>query len=160
MVLLIMALVSLIAIYFTRLLSKKGMKAAALAVALLYFYLIVWTYAVFVIDIADLGFSDAETRISLLHGSNIYHSFVDITAKTSVIPLGFLESFVVVLTLALVAGFAVAFHGIFEITKYVFSKQSRMKFLAYSRSFKHKIKSSLKELKPCEIIKINCRMNC
>ncbi|MBS7263008.1 MAG: hypothetical protein KIG36_05320, partial [Eubacteriales bacterium] len=44
---------------------EEKMKAAAISVAVLYIYLIAWTYAVFVLDVADLGFSDTETRISL-----------------------------------------------------------------------------------------------
>jgi hypothetical protein len=160
MILVIIALVSLIAIYFTRLFFKKEMKAAALAVALLYIYLIVWTYAVFIIDIADLGFSDSETRLSLLHGSNIYHSFVDITLKTSVIPLGILEAFVVVLAVAVIAGFIVVFHGIVEITKYVLNKNNYLKLLCITKALKFKIINLFGGFSSVGILRLHCRMNC
>ena len=95
MILLLMILLSLSAVYFTRLLQQKGMKTASFMVAVLYLYLILWTYAVFILDIADLGFSERQTQVALLHGSNIYHSFVSITENMSVIPLELLEAIVV-----------------------------------------------------------------
>ena len=160
MVLLMIILLSFCAIYFTRLLYSGKMPVAAIFVVVLYIYMVAWIYSIFVIDIADLGFSDTESRLSLLHGSIIYHSFVDITAKASVIPLGILESFVVILSVAVVAGLIVAFHGIFEITKYVLSKCHHIKLFSFSKrnktghSYYHNGYSSY-----C-ILRLHCRMNC
>lgn len=159
MIILLMILLSLSAVYFTRLLKKKGMGIAAITVAVLYIYLIVWTYMMFILDVADLGFIYGETRLSLIHGSNIYHSFTDLTARMSVIPLPFLESIVLVAVIVLVAGFAVAFHGLFEITKEI---------CKYVRGGLKNLKKArvLGVLLPkipqynVSILRMNCRANC
>lgn len=160
MILLLIALVSLSAIYFTRLLSKKKMKAAAISVAVLYIYLIAWTYAVFVLDVADLGFSDTETRISLLHASDIYHSFVSITDKMSVIPLGLLKVIVAIAALVLAAGFSVAFHGLFEIAKAVIKAVKEKELFASVGEYRSKLAYILIPFSSTDIIRLYCRMNC
>ena len=160
MILLLIFLLSLSAIYFTRLLTAKNMRAAAVSVAVLYIYLVAWTYAVFILDIADLGFSSSETRMKLLHGSDIYHSFVNLTDKMSAIPLVLLEAIVVVAVVILSAGFIVAFHGLFEITKAVINaaKEKTLFFEIYHRFAK--CASASTELRQSNIIRLYCRMNC
>ena len=159
MVLVLITLLSHSAVYFTRLLSKKNMRAAAISVAVLYMYLIAWTYAIFVIDISDLGFTEVETRISLLHGSNIYHSFVRLTTQMSVIPLSVLKAIVAVVALTLVAAFIVAFHGLFEITKQI-CKYVRESLKDFNRAFVHKIDTFSKPDIVYPILRLNCRANC
>ena len=160
MILLLIFLLSLSAIYFTRLLTAKNMRAAAVSVAVLYIYLVAWTYAVFILDVADLGFSSSETRMKLLHGSDIYHSFVNLTDKMSAIPLVLLEAIVVVAVVILSAGFIVAFHGLFEITKAVINaaKEKTLFFEIYHRFAK--CASAFTELRQSNIIRLYCRMNC
>ena len=160
MILLLIVLTSLCAIYFTRLLSKKNMRAAAISVAVLYAYIIAWTYAVFILDVADLGFSETETRLTLLHGSDIYHSFVSLTDKMSAIPLAFLEAIVVVATIVLCASFVVAFHGLFEITKAVVKAAKENMTIPAADSEKSKVQSIFGAIKTANIIRLNCRMNC
>lgn len=159
MIILLMTLFSLSAVYFTRLLAKKNMKAAAISVAALYIYIIVWTYAVFIFDIANLGFSDSETQISLLTGSDIYHSFVSITGKMSVIPLPMLKAVVVVAVMTLLAGFMVAFHGIIEISReiYAFANKS---FHSFSARPEWSEKTVKQDVTKSSIIRMHCRANC
>ncbi len=159
MIVLLMALVSLSTIYFVLLLERKGMRTAATMLAVLFTYIISWTYAVFILDVADLGFTDVESGISLLHGSNIYHSFVDIAAKMSVIPLPFLEAIVLVAIIVFMAGFAVAFHGLFEITKQI------CKYIRdglKNRNKTHILKIMIPESPQyvVSILRMNCRANC
>lgn len=159
MVLLFLILMSLSAIYFTRLLSNKRMRIAAIATSVVYFYLVAWIYAIFIIDIADLGFSESETQLTLLHGSNIYHSFVQLTAKMSAISLPLLQVIVGVSLLVLVTSFAVIFHGIFEISKEII-------FLI--RKNGHKLRKALDikiisikmSIRRVSIIRLYCRANC
>ncbi len=160
MIVVLIALTSLCAIYFTRLLSKRNMRVAAVSVAVLYVYIIAWTYAVFILDVADLGFSETETRLTLLHGSDIYHSFVSLTDKMSVIPLALLEAIVAVVGIVLFASFAVAFHGLFEITKAVVKAAKDKKKASIAEAIKNKILSYFGAIKPANIIRLNCRMNC
>ena len=159
MILLLMALISLSTIYFVRLLEKKGMRTAAAMLAVLFTYIISWTYAVFILDVADLGFVGVESGISLLHGSNIYHSFVDITAKMSVIPLPFLESIVLVAVVVLLAGFAVAFHGLFEIAKEI-CKYVRSGLKNLRKAYVFKILIPEIPQYSVSILRMNCRANC
>ena len=159
MILMIVILLSLSSIYFTRLLSKHNKKAAALSVAVLYFYLVAWIYSIFILDIANLGFNDFETYFSLLHGSSVYHSFVSLTKTMSVIPLELLFSIVAVATLVFVAGFAVAFHGFFEITR-DFIRSSKEKEVNDSWTGRDNFFVPAVFSKSFDIIRFHCRMNC
>ena len=159
MILLLMILLSLSAVYFTRLLTKKNMKAAAISVAVLYIYMIAWTYAVFVLDIADLGFAERETQVSLLHGSDIYHSFVQLTARMAAVPYELLEAIVGVAALVLFAGIAVAFHGVFEISREIYK--------TVCKNYVEKNKTEIRKtvlyrlpVKTVSLIRLNCRANC
>ncbi len=159
MIVLLITLWSLFAIYFTRLFTQKKMRAATISVTVLYLYLIAWIYAVFILDIADLGFAESETRISLLHGSNIYHSFVQLNAKMAAIPLPILKGIVAVGAMTLVAGFIVDFNGLFEISLVIcrFVKQYR-----YLQTHKTEwaIKNKSVPVRAISIIRMNCRANC
>ena len=159
MILLLIMLLSLSSIYFTRLFLKKEMTIAAVTVAVLYIYLILWTYLMFIMDIANLGFNESETTLSLIHGSIIYHSFVDITARMSVIPLPFLEAIVLVSIFVLITGFAAAFHGLFQITKQI------CKYVRESlkKTYRARILNILIPETPqytISILRMNCRANC
>ncbi len=160
MILLSIALLSLSVIYFTRLLSERNMKVAAIAVATLYFYIIAWIYAIFILDIADLGFSDTETRISLLHGSDIYHSFVDITEKMSVVPIEWLKAIVAVVVITLVAGFSVAFHGVFEITRAVVRAAKEKTLFKLLGDPHNTTLIPWTQINSGELLRLHCRMNC
>ena len=160
MIVLLMILLSLIAVYFTRLLQRRGMKTASVMVAILYLYLIAWIYAIFILDIADLGFAEAETRISLLHGSNIYHSFVQLNAKMAAIPLQILKAIVAVAAMTFVAGSIVAFHGLFEIAKAVVKVSKEKELFTSSNGNKQVIYKSFISFRTKSIFRILCRMNC
>ena len=160
MIILIISLLSLCAIYFIRLLSKKNMRVASISVAALYINIIVWTYAIFVFDVANLGFSDSETPITSLIGSDIYHSFVNITNKMAFIPLGLLKAIAVVVTLVLIASLAVTFHGLFEITKAVIKAAKEKPINTKSALDKKKISLYAGCTNTTNILRLNCRMNC
>ena len=159
MILLMIILLSLSVIYYTRLLYRKNMRAAAISVAILYFYLILWIYAIFVIDIADLGFSDAETRISLLHGSEIYHSFVEVTAKMSIIPLPLLHTIVGVAGMILLSSIAVALHGILDISHEIIKSVKKYR-IHHHVSIKQRCKADDSNLKTIPLLRMYCRANC
>ena len=159
MILLLMILLSLSAVYFTRLLQRNGMKTAAVTVAVLYLYLIAWTYAVFILDIADLGFAERETQVSLLHGSDIYHSFVQLTAKMAAIPFELLEAIVGVAVLVLIAGFSVAFHGVFEISIEIYKTVCK-NYIEKNKTVMRKAVPVQKPVKTVSLIRLNCRANC
>lgn len=159
MIIMALILLSLVAIYFIRILSMRSMKVASIAVTTLYVYLVGWIYAIFIVDIADLGFCETETRLTLLHGSNVYHSFVELTAKMSVISLPFLQVIVGVSILVLVTSFAVIFHGIFEISKeilFLIRKSNRR----HSKTLDFKISSPKVLHRRASIIRLHCRANC
>lgn len=160
MIVLIIVLLSLCALYFTRLVSSKNMKVAAICIVMLYSYLIAWIYFIFIFDVVDLGFSETETRLTLLRGSDIYHSFVNLTDKMSVIPLALLEAIVAVAAVILCASFVVAFHGLFEITRAVVTVARDKEILSATESIRSRIISSFMTIKLPNIIRFNCRMNC
>ena len=155
-----MILLSLIAVYFTRLLQRHGMKTASVTVAVLYLYLIAWIYVVFILDVADLGFAETETRISLLHGSNIYHSFVQLNAKMAAISLPILKVIVAVAAMTLVAGFIVAFHGIFEISREICRFVKQYRYLQTHNKTEWIIKNKSVSVRAISIIRLYCRANC
>ena len=160
MIILLITLLSLSAIYYSRLLFRKEMKIASLMVGILYLYLFVWIYAILIVDLADLGFLENETRISILHGSDIYHSFVKMNGMMSVIPLSILKAIVAVATLTLVAGFIVVFHGLFEFTVEFVKAIKSKKAYHTTKPIKSKTSSALSALSNIQIIRMYCRMNC
>ena len=159
MIIILIALWSLCAIYFTRLLTQRKMRAAAISVAVLYVYLIAWIYAIFILDAADLGFTEKETQISLLHGSGIYHSFVNLTSKMSVIPLPLLKAIVAVAAMTLTASIIVAFHGIFEISREIYRIVKKNRLETHHRT-EWRIKPYSVLGRKIPIIRLYCRANC
>lgn len=159
MILLFLILMSLSAIYFSRLLSIKKMRVAAAFVATLYSYLVAWIYLIFIIDIADLGFAESETQLTLLHGSNIYHSFVQLTAKMSAISLPMLQAIVSASIAVLIASLFVVFHGLFEISKEI------MHFIRKC-NYKHHKTTEISVVpfrmhsKRVSLLRLYCRANC
>lgn len=160
MVILILLLISLCVIYFTRLLSGKCMRIAAISIVVLYVNIIVWAYAIFILDVANFGFSDSETPITSLIGSDIYHSFVSITSKMAYIPLGILKAIVIVAAIILIASLAVTFHGLFEITRAVIKAVKGKTINQLTGTGKDKLPSVTKCKKRVSILRLNCRMNC
>lgn len=86
MIVLLLALMSLCAISFTYLLYKKNLRLGAVAVTFLYANIVLWTYMVFIIDVANFGFR--ESRSSDLLGSTIFRSFTELRDSMSVMPEG------------------------------------------------------------------------
>jgi hypothetical protein len=85
MIVLLMALWSLCAIVITHLLHERRMKVASVAVAVLFLSVVLWTYFVFILDVADFGFK--ESHISYMMGSDIFRSFTDLRDLMSEMPL-------------------------------------------------------------------------
>lgn len=159
MIILLITLISLISVYATRLLLKKEMKIAGISVAIFYIYLVCWIYAIFIIDISDLGFRETETLLSILHGSNIYHSFVQITAKMAFIPLPLLQVIVGVAVLIMVSSVAVILHGVFSISKEI------IRWVKKTHTIKgvhldEKVKITYGSIQNVSIIRLHCRANC
>ena len=159
MIVLLMALLSLSAVYFTRLLQRKGMKTASVMVAVLYLYLIAWTYAIFILDVADLGFAEKETLVSLLHGSNIYHSFVRLNAQMAAIPLPLLKAIASVALLIIIAGISVALHGVFALSREIYRFVKEYKIETENNTAWETVEYEIPS-KAVSIIRLHCRANC
>jgi len=85
-IVILIALWSLCAIYFTHVLHKSKLRVASIAVATMYIFVTVWTYLIFILDVANLGYK--ESKASLLVGSDIFHSFNYFRDLMSSMPLG------------------------------------------------------------------------
>ena len=159
MILAMIVLWSLCMIYFTRLLNKKRMKAAAVSVLVLFVYIIVWVYLTLIVDIIDIGLIDFNSREAFLHGSLVYNSLVELTCAMSVISLPMLEAIVLVAVIVLFAGICVVFHGALEITKAIIRFSHSDKYSDKNRSFNKVFFPELPYV-PVKILKLNCRLNC
>lgn len=159
MIVLLIALWSLSAIYFTHLLSKKGMKVAAGVVTALYAYVILWATLVFVIDIADLGFSTTQTRESLIFGSDIYHAITGLAARMYELPADLLVAIVMVSLLVAGSAFTVILVGGFRMTREIckLAKHSYAKILMV---YKERTNSVRHLHGNVPLIKLYCRANC
>jgi len=140
-------------------LGKKNMRVAAVMTAILYCYLIVWFYIVFILDVADLGFTGSETVVSSIHGSKVYHSFVDMTERMSVIPLQLLKTIVGVIALILLLSISVVIHGTIAITKDVFYCSSK-NIEAFKNKKPNKVEIPPKPEFKLSILKLYCRADC
>lgn len=159
MILLILMLLSLIAIYFVRLLYIKKMKHATLAVMILYLYLILWIYSMFLIDVFNLGLGNKETAWTLVFRSDIYNSFVALTERMNSLPIGILQAIVVVATVILVAGFSIAFTGLFQISREIYIRACKKYNFKIGKEIRNTI-SQVTFVRTFSIIRMNCRANC
>ena len=159
MIVLLIALWSLCAIYFTHLLSKKGMKVAATAVTVLYSYVLLWATLIFVIDIADLGFSMTATRESVLHGSAIYHSITGLAAKLFELPMDFLISIIIVSLVVAGSAFAVIFVGGFRASLEI-ARMVKGAYVKITRSYRVRVHEIQRAHANVMLIKLYCRANC
>ena len=159
MIIVILGLISLSAIYFTRFFYKRNSKIAATAIALLFAVIIAWTYFLFIFDVADFGFSDVHTRESLLFGSDIYSSFVNLNANMALLPTTILQTIVAVAALAFSASVMVILDGVFRVAGEIYRV-----FKAHKNAFKKQPsrKTPLMEIKmpTVRLIRLYCRANC
>ncbi len=84
MIVLLIALWSLCAVYFTHLFYQKKMKIAAIASTVLYVNVIAWTYMIFILDVANLGFK--ESGAASIIGSDVFHSFTKLRDLFTFLP--------------------------------------------------------------------------
>jgi hypothetical protein len=159
MILLLLGLLALGFIYITRLLHNHGLKVATYAVAALFGFIVVWIYCVFIFDAASLGFNGKESWRSILIGSDIYRSFVDLNASMAVLPTEILHAITYVSAFILLITVFVIIHGLYlatiEILHYAKSKDM-------TKSRGGKIKSQLPSLIyiRVSVYRLYCRMNC
>lgn len=160
MVVLLMALWSLCAVYFTHLLSKKKMKIAAKAIVGLYSYVLVWAILIFVFDVADLGFSTIETSESILFGSSIYHSMIRFMAHLDELPPELLLAIVLNCLLLAIAAFSVIFVSGVRLTRVIYRWVRDAHFRRLSVRF-HEIRIQIRKFyDSIPLIKRFCRANC
>jgi len=159
MVIILLTVLSLSVIYLLRLFSRKKMKVASLATAVLYVYCVGYIYTMFIFDFFNLGFDGTETVLSLIHGSDTYHSFVKIAEKMAVMPLPFLKATVYLSVFILLCAITVCFHGFFEISLEVIRFVKRA---TCSRSNFKKQKIISEVIVPVKrpLIRLYCRANC
>jgi len=160
MVILLMILLSLCAIYFTRFLLKRKMKTASVMVASLYFYLIIWIFAIFILDALSFGYLDKETHTSLIYGSDIYHSFVNLNSTMSAMPLPIHKAIASIAAMTIITTIILVFHGLFEMTKVVISLLKNSKNNESISKENEILKTATSLLRKKELIRLHCRMNC
>lgn len=94
MIVALILLWSLCAIYITRFLYTKKFKIAALAYSVLYCYVLFWIYSMFAMDMSQFGIE--ASRLGMLQGSNVYHSFQTLTDLFYKLPTNIVISLVTV----------------------------------------------------------------
>ena len=159
MILVMLGLLSLSAIYFTRLLYKRQFKVGAIFVALLFFAIVAWTYFLFIFDAADFGFTEVQSRESILFGSNIYSSFVDLNAEMALLPTSILQAIVAVSMLAFSAAVIVVLDGLFRVAEKIYESLKSFK-INNLRHFDLKVVLPKLRIPTVRLIKLYCRANC
>ena len=159
MVIIILGLLSLSAIYFTHLLYKRNLKTAAICVSILFAAIVAWVYFVFIFDVADFGFTDIKSRESLLFGSNIYSSFVDLNAEMALLPTSILQAIVAVSMLAFSAAITVVLDGVFRVAGKIYESLKSIK-INKQRHFELKIVLPKLRISTVSLNKLYCRANC
>ena len=159
MIVVILGLISLSAIYFTRFFYKRESRTAATAIAVLFAVIVAWTYFLFIFDVADFGFGEIRTRESLLFGSDIYSSFISLKADMAVLPTAILHTIVAVAMLALSTSLMVILDGFFRVAGEI-RKAFKVRYKTIKKTpFQQR---ALKELKvpTTQLIRLYCRANC
>ena len=159
MILPIMALASLSAIYFTRLLYRKGWRTGATVDGVFYITIVLWICYIFVFDVFDFGFSGSENYLSLFYGSNIYRSYFEIKSLTAGLPLQIFEAIAVAAFACISAGVLVIIDIFFRaanvIIKLVRSHSDKIRCVIHD-------KVDLPPMRPLNvpILRLLCRANC
>ena len=159
MIILLLGLLSISVIYLVRLLSLKRMRVASFAICTLYIVVIIWGYSLFVFDVASLGFNGSESFRSIIIGSDVYKSFLDLTGLMSTLPDQVLHAISYVAILILAITVLVLVHGTVSIAQAVI-KLSKGK----NSTIKKSPHSSVIDFKSfvfiIPVLRLNCRMNC
>ena len=156
----LIALWSLCAIYFTRLLHQKGMKIASSLVAVLYGYVLLWVYLLFFIDVGDVGFNLTKIHESSPYCGVIYRAFNAVSVNMNAFSDQFLAAIIVISAVIAVSAFTVIVSGSIRIAKEVrrIVKEHEHKFKLANTE--RGILFSLVEYKEIPLIKRYCRANC
>ncbi len=128
LVILLLILWSVSAIYITHFLDKRKMKVAAIAYAVLYGYLVIWSWLIFSFDFAEYGF--APGRGGLLHGSKIYFSFLNLQEWLMQLPAGVLVAVVVAvcaLAVSVLCYLLISGYRIYKELRRMFAKTARLR---------------------------------
>lgn len=163
MIILLIALWSFSAIYFTHLLFVKKMKVAAGLLATLYVYVLLWVYLLFVIDIGGVGFNLTVLRgNSILYG-DVYRAFNAIAVNMNSLSNEYLISIVVISILIAFSSILVVLDGSVRISKEIYNRISKY-FASDIINNKEKLSISLRMkqvlFNNTPIIRMNCRANC
>lgn len=156
MVVLLLLLWSVSAIYITHFLDKRKMKVAAIAYAVLYGYLVIWSWLIFSFDFVEYGFAPGAGE--LLHGSGIYVSFLNIQEWMMHLPAGVLVALAVAVS---VLALSVLCYLI--LNGYRIYKELRRMFASPSRLRRHRAdcgaKKTIGEFYVYPLYLRNCRLN-
>jgi len=159
MILLLLGLLSISVIYLVRLLSQKHMKVASLAVCVLYIAVIIWGYSIFIFDVASLGFNGSESFRSIIIGSDVYKSFLDLTSLMASLPDQVLHAISYVAILIFAITVLVLVHGTVSIAQAVIllGKKKAISGKKHPPKCEFELKSFC-FITP--VLRLNCRMNC
>ncbi len=161
MIVLLITLWSLCAIYFTHLLLKRKMKVAAAIYTVLYGYVIVWTYLMFIVDIADLGFVYQKADESIIFGGDIFHAFSALANYACELPIPFLKAIAAVCIAVIVMAVAVILVGGFRAGKEIRRILGRRSAaLSHGKQRKPAVFTYSDIRKPVPILQMYCRANC
>jgi len=163
MIILLIAIWSLSAIYFTRLLFKKKMRVAAGLLTALYAYVLLWVYLLFVIDVGGVGFNLTVLRGSSILYGDVYRAFNTITVKMNSLSNEFLISIILISILIAFSSILVVLDGSIHIAKVICNR--------IRKSFDCDIiNKNVKPIYPLRekqvlfnntsIIRMHCRANC
>ena len=159
MILVILGLLALSAIYFTRYFYKRGYKIATMAITVLFVAIVVWIYFLFVFDMADFGFREIRTRESIMFGTDIYASFVNLNAILALFPTPLLYALVGVIMFTLIVSLIVIVDGFFRAAETIF--KAFKTFKTVMRRPLNKLKTvSIKIIPTVQLIRLYCRANC
>jgi len=164
MIILLIALWSLSAIYFTHLLFKKRMKIAAGFLALLYIYVLLWVYLLFIIDVGGVGFHLTVLRgNSILYG-DVYRAFNAISVQMSSLSDQFLVSIIMIAILIAFSSILVVLDGTVKISIVIRNRIRktvvRDLVINSSRNSNCCLKPSHNIFETTPLIKMHCRANC
>lgn len=163
MIVLLITLWSLCAIYFTHLFSKKKMKTAAVLLAVLYLYIVIWIYLLLFIDVGGVGFNLTILHSNSIRYGEIYRAFNEVAVKMNQLSDQFLVSLTMISIIVAFCSILVVIVGSIRITREIqriISNMMRSTRLLSRDYFVDIKKRSSKMICVVPLIRMHCRANC
>ena len=160
MILALIGLWSLCSIYITYLLLKRNMKVAAAACSILYAFILLWAFAIFVVDAMHFGLNTVVNSHDIICGGNMYDSFSYLSEAIYGIPTAFSTAVLYALVTLIGSVVAVLFMSGYRAAKDIYRLlKHRKKYTTHSVSTTIK-RSVISHFVSVDILKLYCRANC